>query len=304
MMTDTNTRAHDPAEIERDIRQTQDQMSRTVDRIGDQLTFRNLFNALLDKADENDVDARYLFEGARKNPIALGLIAAGAIWLVSDKDSKFPTIKSNGKSDDWDSDRTDYDVHHRDYVSHMSALEIRDGEDQLAYQRRRDEARAAFLMCERDYEEDDSSFRQRLDGLTEKFRDKRQAWAESSRQSAAATRRTAQQALERTQDFYNGNPLVAGILAAAAGAAAGSALPVSRQEQEKLGGIGEKAREMASEQTSQLASTVREKKDELIEKADRALEPSGSQAQAGASAGERGTSSQAAKPFVLGDGTQ
>ena len=82
MMTDTNTPTQDPVEIERDIRQTQDQMSRTVDRIGDQLTFRNLFNALLDKAEENDVDARYLVEGARKNPIALGLIAAGADHVV------------------------------------------------------------------------------------------------------------------------------------------------------------------------------------------------------------------------------
>ncbi len=80
-------------------------MSRTVDRIGDQLTMRNLFNALLDKADENEVDARYLVEGARKNPIALGLIAAGAIWLVSDKDSRFPTFKSGKGSDRWTTPR-------------------------------------------------------------------------------------------------------------------------------------------------------------------------------------------------------
>ena len=57
MMTDT-TRTEDPAAIEQDIRRTQEDMSRTVDRIGNQLNFRNLFNALLDKADDNDVDAR------------------------------------------------------------------------------------------------------------------------------------------------------------------------------------------------------------------------------------------------------
>src|SRR5687768_17249394 len=98
-MSDTNsdTIQQDPEAIERDIRRTQEDMSRTVDKIGDQLTARNLFNALLDKADENNVDARMLLDGARRNPMALGLIAAGAIWLVSDKDSKFPTIRS-GKS--------------------------------------------------------------------------------------------------------------------------------------------------------------------------------------------------------------
>src|SRR5215213_848962 len=145
-----DTTHEDPAAIERDIRRTQDDMSRTVDRLGDQLTMKNLFNALLDKADENGVDAHYLVDGARRNPIALGLIAAGAIWLVSDKDSKFPSLprKSRGQRD-----RDDYDVHHRDYVSHMSAIERGEGEDPLVYQRRRDLARANFLMCERRHDE-------------------------------------------------------------------------------------------------------------------------------------------------------
>ena len=80
-MTDTTT--EDPAVIEREIRRTQDNMSRTVDKIGDQLSVKNIFNALLDKADENNVDARMLVDGARRNPIALGLIAAGAICLLS-----------------------------------------------------------------------------------------------------------------------------------------------------------------------------------------------------------------------------
>ena len=76
-MNDSTT--NDPAAIEQDIRRTQDNMSRTVDKIGEQLSIKNLVNSLLDKADENNVDARTLYDGARRNPIALGLIAAGAI---------------------------------------------------------------------------------------------------------------------------------------------------------------------------------------------------------------------------------
>jgi hypothetical protein len=286
-MNDTyNTTQDDPAVIEQDIRRTQDEMSRTVDKIGDQLTPKKIVNALLDKADESGVDTQYLIDGARRNPMALGLIAAGAIWLVSDKDSKFPSMPSRGKKrqaatkDDFDLYGSD--VHHRDYVSHMSAFEMRDDEDQDTYLRRRDLHRANFLMCEREPNEDDHSFRARLNQMTDKFREKRSAWSESASQSGTAARQrtqqlassardSAQQASYRAQDAYDSNPLVGGILAAAVGAALGSALPVSRQEQEKLGALGHKARDMASEQKDQLTSRAMETKDQLLDKADEKL---------------------------------
>jgi hypothetical protein len=280
----------DPAAIERDIRRTQDEMSRTVDQIGDQLTPKKLFNALLDKADESGVDAHYLIDGARRNPMALGLIAAGAIWLVSDKESKFPSIPK-GKSKPGGRDAADdggfangggfdYDVHHRDYVSHMSSFETRDGEDPLAYQRRRDLHRANFLMCERRHDEDDTSFRQRLDEMTDAFREKRRAWSDSASQAGSGAslkaQQTARQASARAQDLFAGNPLVAGILAAAVGAAVGSSVPVSRTEQEKLGAIGGAALDKANEGKEALMSQAAEKKDELLEKADQTLQQAGS----------------------------
>jgi hypothetical protein len=284
-MTD-NTIHDDPAAIEQDIRRTQDDMSRTVDKIGDQLTIKNVFNSLLDKADESGIDAHYLIDGARRNPMALGLIAAGAIWLVSDKDSKLPSMPSRGKKPqagtkdafdlgDYDSD---YDVHHRDYVSHMSSFEMRDGEDETSYQRRRDMHRANFLMCERNPDEDDTSFRQRLNEMTDKFREKRRAWSDSAGQTGSAasdrTRQMASQASSKAQDFYDTNPLVGGILAAAVGAALGSTIPVSRQEQQKLGALGSKARDMASEQKDQLTDQAMQKKDQLLDKADEKLQSS------------------------------
>ncbi len=271
-MTDTKTdTTQDPAAIERDIRRTQEDMSRTVDKIGDQFSVKNVFNALLDKADENDVDARMLFDGARRNPVALGLIAAGTIWLVSDKDSKFPSAGS-GKSEGKDFDQSD--THHRDYVSHMSSVEMRDGEHYDDFQRRRDTARSNFLMVERGSDEDDHSFRQRLDEFTDKFREKRRAWSDTSSQAADATKDKARMAADKTQDFFNSNPLVGGILVAAVGAAFGSALPISRQEQEKFGSVGEKARDMAAEQKDQIASKLSEKKDQVLEKADEKLQQS------------------------------
>lgn len=310
----------DPAAIEQDIRRTQEDMSRTVDKIGNQLTMRNLFDALLDKADENDVDARYLVDGARRNPIALGLIAAGAIWLVSDKDSKFPTVKK-GRSGSSDFEYDDSDIHHRDYVSHMSSVEWRDGEDEIAYQRRRDIARANFLMCEREPGEDEHGFRQRLNAMTDKFRDKRRAWSDSASQTASsagrgvssagsAARDGANWVADRTEDAFYSNPLVGGILAAAVGAAFGSGLPISRQEQEKLGSLGEKARDAASQQTEQLTDTIRDKKDELVLKADERIAHSGSgqqpdQGKQGTPefSGAAGSSGQSGSGFGSGPGS-
>lgn len=270
--TMTDNSPQDPAAIEQDIRRTQAEMSRTVDKIGDQLTPRNIFSALLDKADEHDVDARMLIDGARRNPIALGLIAAGAIWLVSDKDSKFPSTGSGSSGKSGDEEFDDLDIHHRDYVSHMSAVEFRDGEDPVAYQHRRDIARANFMMVERGHEEDDHGFRQRLDDMTEKFREKRQAWSDSSSRAGLATKRKARNAASATRDFYDSNPLVGGIVAAAVGAALGSGLPITRQEQDKLGSVGEKARDMVSDKKDQLASNLHEKKDKLVEKADQKVQ--------------------------------
>lgn len=271
-MTDTATTAadpatQDPAAIERDIRRTQDEMSRTVDRIGDQLNPRNLINALLDKAEDNQIDARYLIDGARRNPLALAMIAGGLIWLVSDSDAKLPSFGSASGSSSSSGSGTE-DPHHRDYVAHMQRVDRLDHEDELAYQRRRDLARANFFMLERGHDEEESSFRKRLDEAAERFREKRHAWADSTRSAGSSAATRAQQA-------YTSNPLIGGLLAAAAGAIAGTALPLTRTEDEKLASLGESARGAIGEQKDQLLSVAREKKDSLIEKVEQKAEATG-----------------------------
>lgn len=264
------TSTADPATIEHDIRRTQENMSSTIDKIGDQLSIKNLFNALLDKADQSNIDARMLVEGARRNPIALGLIAGGAIWLVSDKDSKIPSLGSKSASEA-ETDTSKFDIDHRDYISRMSSIEQRADEEASDYQRRRDHARANYFMLERDHEEDDKSFRQRLDTVTDKFRATRHAWAESSNEIQAATKQRAQVAVSKAKDVYAENPLVAGLLATAIGAALGSAFNVTRQEKDALGTMGERARDIVSEQAEQVTAQVRETKDDLLDKADAKL---------------------------------
>src|SRR3546814_3983237 len=155
-MAEQDTR--NPAEIEQEIERTQDEMSRTVDRIGDQLTPRNLLNSLLDKAEENDIDARYIVDGARRNPLALGLIAAGGIWLLSDSDAKLSTLKPHRRSSSGNEDWDQHDGFHRSYLDHMSKVQRIPDEDDLTFQRRRNYARADYLMIESNHDEDEKSF--------------------------------------------------------------------------------------------------------------------------------------------------
>lgn len=277
-MNHATTPDQDPAAIERDIRRTQDEMSRTVDRIGDQLTPRNLLNALLDKAEENDIDARYLLDGARRNPLALAMLAGGAIWLLSDSDAKLPKIRSgtaNGGAHSGSGDH--HDPYHRDYIAHMERVERFDGEDELAYQRRRDLARANYFMLERAPDEDEHGFRQRIDRAAEAFRDKRRAWADSTREAGHSMRESGDAAIGRAREAFSGNPLIGGLVAAAAGAILGTALPLSRTEQDRLAGTGEAALDKIGERKDEFVSAAREKKDEMIERVEERAQTSSSE---------------------------
>jgi hypothetical protein len=272
-MTEFNqTDTRDPAEIEREIRSTQAEMSRTADQIGDQLTPKNLLNSLLDKADQNGVDARYLLDGARRNPIALAMIALGGIWLVSESDAKASTIKPAGgfKMPSFGSKKSGR--HHSDYVEHMSRCEQRPDEDDASYLRRRAQARANYLMIEQRHDEDEKSFRDRLDHATEALRQQRHDFMNRAKGMGQSARSGAGDLGGKASTAYRENPLVGGAIAAVAGAIVGAALPATRTEKEQLGSVGAKALDAAKEKASQLGDTAREKKDVLMGEARATLE--------------------------------
>lgn len=258
-MPTTDTR--NPEEIEREIRATQREMSDTVDRLEEQMTPRNLLDGLLDKADQNGIDARYVLDMARRNPIALGMIAIGGLWLVSDSDARLSSLKPSGKrrsGGEWE------DPYHQGYVQHMATVEPRPDEDEALYRRRRDCARASYLMIEQRHDEDEKSFRQRLDEATERMRERREHLAEKARAAGSRTREGAGRMAGKARGAYYENPLLGGLAAALAGAIAGSAFPATRAEEERLGPMGARALDEAR-------NKAREKKDEAVEMADRRM---------------------------------
>ena len=281
--TDTTTDTREPAEIEAEIRRTQREMSNTADRIGEQLTPRNVVDSLLTKADENGIDARYVLDAARRNPLALGMIAIGGLWLVSDSDARAKTITDKfgggepAPGDEWDH------AHHHGYVTHMAGIEPRADEDHDAYRRRRDCARASYLMIEQRHDEDESAFRKRLDDATDSLRERRDAMADRARDFASSTRRSASRLSGKVERAYEANPLIGGLIAAFAGAMAGAAFPATRFEEENLGQYGADALDTARDK-------AREKKDELVDKADAKMDRSNGTAR---DTGMQGTRTQA-----------
>lgn len=274
----TNTDTRNPAEIEREIRRTQYQMSDTADRLGEQLKPSTIASNLLDKGTNKMKDSgNRALEATRSNPIPLAMIGIGGLWLAA---RTKPQTSSNSTS------YTPAHDNHRAYVEHMSMIEPRADEDDALYQRRRDCARATFLLIERMPEEDESSWRGRLDSATTSMRDSRDSMMAGLRSAGDSTRQTASDMGSRAASTYRQNPLVGGLIAAVVGAIAGSAVPVSRTEEEKLGQLGSDAIDMAKDKAKQAGEMAREKKDELVDKADQKMSKSSSSGQSGSLSGE------------------
>lgn len=308
-MTDTTTSTdqRSPEEIERDIRATQDDMSRTVEQIGGELSARNVLNSLLDKAEDGGIDARFFLDTARRNPLALGMITLGGLWLVSDADARPSALGisrgsrsdsdgstfdkgSSGGSSLWDRSSDSWHPDHRRYVDHMSTCLPESGEDEAAYRRRRDLARANYFMIEQGHDEDHGAFRQRLDSATEAARDSWSKAGKSASRMAESTRNRAQGAASDVQDFYSENPLLMGLGAAFVGAVVGAMLPSTRTEEQYVGNLGEQALGAANAQVRKVGEAARQKKDDMLAKVDEAAGASGQQS--GGAAGGQGMGGQ------------
>jgi Protein of unknown function (DUF3618) len=78
-MSDDRTNEADA--IEQDVRQTQDEMGETLQKLEDQLTPKGIAQSVM--GDQGTDQARELLDLVKQNPIPVGLIAIGAIWLLA-----------------------------------------------------------------------------------------------------------------------------------------------------------------------------------------------------------------------------
>jgi hypothetical protein len=75
----------DPDTIERDVEETQDRISETVDKLGERLSPQGIAESLI--GEEHIDTAKDAIEVARRNPMPVALIAVGAVWLFATSDA-------------------------------------------------------------------------------------------------------------------------------------------------------------------------------------------------------------------------
>lgn len=335
-MADTTTTAgasdRNPDAIERDIRETQNDISDTVEQLQRRLNPRALIDSLI--GDEQQSSQR-LLSAARDNPVAVALIGAGALWLASGRG--MPSLGGSdhgsgetgartgrGSSGSWlgrGRGRSHHDPHHQSYLDYMAQHGQRDGESDESYHRRRDLARATYFMVERDHDEDDASFRRRLNEAGERFRNRtsfgeargsssypadnrggsesgmleRARHAFSGRIGSARehVRDSGSATMQRASDYYSDNPAIGGLIAAALGAIVGAALPPSEIERQQLGSLGRQARD----RLSQGKDRAMEKAQHMFDKSEGAGVGAGEGADGGTRAGNGGA---ATAPSAVG----
>jgi hypothetical protein len=75
--------------IEQDVVQTQDEMGKTLQKLEEQLTPRGIAQSVM--GDQGTDYAREVLDLVKQNPLPVGMIAVGAIWLLAT--SRSPMIK-------------------------------------------------------------------------------------------------------------------------------------------------------------------------------------------------------------------
>lgn len=309
-MTGTGTTASADA-IERDIEQTQNSISDTVEQLQRRLNPRAIVDAVLG---DDDQAGQQLVTAARNNPLAVGLIGLGALLLASGKTPSLGMMRRDLHGNDQSGQRDQHSGKrgwgrfsrhdpHVSYVEYMAKVEKRVDEDDAAYARRRDIARANYFMLDQNHDEDEGSFRTRLNEAQAALRNKTSAFGDKLRRAShdgrdgiASARRSmmdsgksaygraadwTSDARNRASDQFDANPAVGGLIAAAVGAAFGAALPPTQMERQKLGGVSAKARDMIAAQ-----------KDKLVDKADTMLASGGNGSGSGEMTGGKPTSSR------------
>ncbi|HET7316444.1 MAG TPA: DUF3618 domain-containing protein [Sphingomicrobium sp.] len=84
-MADKTTDNADAATLEREVRQTQDEMGDTVEKLEEKLNPKDITRSVMGKGGQ-DV-ANDALDVVRRNPIPVALIAVGAIWLFASSDA-------------------------------------------------------------------------------------------------------------------------------------------------------------------------------------------------------------------------
>ena len=293
------------AEIERDIEDERGALARTLDEIQDRLSFEALTGEFTDRIRENGTEiGRSVVRGVKENPVPLALTAVGLAWLIVSQRSgsryddpyeraaATPTsarVGVAGTRDYRDPDATAdpaplYDASGKPISDGGSRWDhATEGAQERAREMRQGASRG-MQGASRGMSQASGAVRRRASGAYASAAELRQRIAHGTEEMSASARKRViaartrayeaqlraekftAQGREKASDFYEEQPLVAGALALAVGAAIGGLLPRTRREDHAFGEyrdrVFDEAERIYHEERSKLETVARETADE------------------------------------------
>lgn len=274
--------------IESELQRDRAHLKDTVQELEGRMTPGHLVDELLDALKGGPADfTNALGRQLRDKPMPAVLTGVGLSWLMLS--DRHPQPRSNGVSNGGSIYPTQDELEgHAAWERYQDAswncVREKD-EDDETYENRLTETRARAAKIQRRDDESDHAFRQRINDAAEKFkslshttREKLSSAYDGAAERVSSAASTAGHAASSTahaaasgastvseaaksgaagaKHFHEDHPLASGAIGLAIGALIGSALPLSREEHERLKGLVDEGLEKGAEAASQAAEKV------------------------------------------------
>lgn len=243
MTNDTRT----PDEIEREIERERAGLTDTLDELQNKFSVETIARQFSDHFREHGGDiGRSVSEAVKRNPVALALTGVGLAWMMLGKKSESGHSRLDADTDNVGL-RSD-----RDSKDHGPVGSVRQNNSRPTHRPARNPTGTAPTWARRigdnddNGDADDESLNDRAAALFKQLSEGTETLSDQARDRVMYARRRAveasdtvrdcgRQGRERALDLFEQQPLIAGALAVAVGAAVGAALPRSRTEDHYFG---------------------------------------------------------------------
>lgn len=226
---------NDTSGLEADITEERNALARSLDELSSEFSPEKLVNSVGDTLkSQSESLANTIVQGARENPVALGLMGAGLAWLLVSKSTDSTQNKGHATYDTPPAPGPKRD-HEASSLSDPGRIAAAGG--QMHEPRHDDPSR---LDTAKTYvRQTAQQMRDTLNDGTEKLSDAARARVVQAREKAldaqARVEATAGRAVRSGRNFYTENPLIVGAGIAVAGAAVAFALPRTDTEDRLYG---------------------------------------------------------------------
>lgn len=247
MNGETSPHGRSPNRIQEEIRETRSQMDSTLDAIQQKLSPHNLTDELIHYVRNGGANefAQNLNEAVKRNPVPVALMGIGMAWLMmSGKEGRYAPDRAPASSGQFGRKLSD--------VANRLSSAASAGRERLS-SGRESVGHAGGSMRER-ASHAGSSMRERASHAGSSMRDQAASLSAGARERAARISDSARYGAHRARGGFETalreQPLLVGAIGIAIGAALGSLLPPTRQEDEWLGDTRDRLAGQAKQQAN------------------------------------------------------